>query len=142
MVVRFTIPGEPKGKGRPRFARQGNFVKTYTPQETENYENKVRFFYITSCKKFKFADGPLAVSIKCYFPIPKSTSKKQRALMLEGKVPHTKRPDTDNCIKCVLDSCNGLAWTDDSQVAELHAVKLYSDEPRVEVEIESLPRCE
>ena len=38
MMIRFVIPGEPQGKGRPKFSRQGNFVKTYTPAKTENYE--------------------------------------------------------------------------------------------------------
>ena len=25
--IKFTVPGEPKGKGRPKFSRQGKFVK-------------------------------------------------------------------------------------------------------------------
>lgn len=139
MVVRFTIPGEPKGKGRPRFARQGNFVRTYTPEATAVYENKVAFFYAANCKKLMF-EGAVSLTLTFYFPIPKSTSKKQRALMLERKVYHTKKSDLDNCVKAVTDGLNRIAFADDSQVAELHAVKLYSEEPRVEVEIESLPR--
>ena len=35
-----TIPGEPKGKGRPRFTKRGF---TYTPKDTADYERKVRF---------------------------------------------------------------------------------------------------
>lgn len=27
MIIRFVIPGEPQGKGRPKFSRQGSFVK-------------------------------------------------------------------------------------------------------------------
>lgn len=33
MMIRFVIPGEPQGKGRPKFSRQGNFVKTYNACE-------------------------------------------------------------------------------------------------------------
>lgn len=139
MVVRFTIPGEPKGKGRPKFARVGKGVRAYTPAETAAYENKVALFYTAACKKAVF-DAPVALTVRCYFPIPKSTSKKQRLLMLEGRVPHTKKPDIDNVVKAVTDGLNGISFADDSLVAELHAVKLYSEEPRVEVEIESLPR--
>ena len=37
MELKFTIRGEPKGKGRPKFSRQGNIVRTYTPDATANY---------------------------------------------------------------------------------------------------------
>lgn len=46
--VRFTVPGEPMPKERPRFATTGrNGVplarpRIYTPKETEDYEKKVR----------------------------------------------------------------------------------------------------
>ena len=29
-MVTFEVPGDPHGKGRPKFARRGNFVQTYT----------------------------------------------------------------------------------------------------------------
>ena len=29
--IRFTIPGQPFGKQRPKFSRAGAYVKTYTP---------------------------------------------------------------------------------------------------------------
>ena len=38
---KFSIPGKPIAKGRPRFSRMGKFVKTRTPEETINFENKV-----------------------------------------------------------------------------------------------------
>ena len=34
----FQVPGEPVGKGRPRFTRQG---RAYTPAKTAKYENLV-----------------------------------------------------------------------------------------------------
>ena len=40
MEVRFTIRGEPKGKGRPRFCR--NTGHAITPKDTVNYETLVR----------------------------------------------------------------------------------------------------
>ena len=36
--IRFTIPGQPFGKQRPKFSRAGAYVKTYTPKETTSYE--------------------------------------------------------------------------------------------------------
>ena len=46
--VEFEIVGEPKGKGRPRFARIGNGVRSYTPKETHNYESFIKVSYINS----------------------------------------------------------------------------------------------
>ena len=31
------VPGEPVAKGRPRFAKRGAFVTTYTPEKTREY---------------------------------------------------------------------------------------------------------
>lgn len=46
------------------------------------------------------------------------------------------RRDTDNCIKALLDSLQGIVYADDRQVVELHVYR-ESDktDPRVEVEI-------
>lgn len=51
-----------------------------------------------------------------------------------------KRGDIDNPLKALFDSLNGVAWTDDSQVSELHVYR-YDDkaDPRVDLVIEALP---
>ena len=41
LIVRFTVDGVPVGKGRPKFARRGNFVTAYTPTKTKTYEQQV-----------------------------------------------------------------------------------------------------
>ena len=40
--VEFVVPGKPVAKGRPRFARHGAHVRTFTPEATERYENLVK----------------------------------------------------------------------------------------------------
>lgn len=55
MEVRFTIRGEPKGKGRPRFCR--NTGHAITPKDTVNYETLVRTEYSAAYPEFKFPDG-------------------------------------------------------------------------------------
>jgi Holliday junction resolvase RusA-like endonuclease len=64
-------------------------------------------------------------------PIPASWSKKRREA--SKGLHHISRPDVDNYAKAVLDACNGVLYLDDSQIADLHASKKYSDVPRVEV---------
>ena len=132
------IEGEPVGKGRPRVTTRGKFAHAYTPLKTKNYERMVMNSFLN---KYTFNDqlsGPIEANIKGYFSIPKSTSKKVRNLMLSNKIHHTKKPDIDNIAKSVLDSLNGLAYEDDSQVVKLTGEKLYSDNPRVELYLKEI----
>ena len=49
--------------------------------------------------------------------------------------PLLPRFDLDNATKAVLDSLNGVAWEDDSQVARLVVEKSYGTEARTTVRI-------
>ena len=110
MKVKFTILGEPAGKGRPRFRSVGPYVKTYTPEKTASYENLVKLEYRRQCNDFKFEDGvPLDLRITAYYSIPKSTSKKKRVLMEQFKIRPMKKPDNDNIVKVVQDALNLVA---------------------------------
>ena len=138
MVVEFTIHGEAKGKGRPRFTKQG---RTYTPEATANYENFVKIEYINQCKEDRFEKGvELAMEITAYFGIPESKPKKQKQLMRDGVIRPTKKPDMDNIIKIIADSLNGIAYYDDSQIVDTTIRKFYSDEPRVVVKIADIDK--
>ena len=115
----------------------GNFVKTYTPEKTANYENLVKVEYRRQCHDFKSdSDVPLDVRIMAYYGIPKSTSKKKHKLMLFKALRPTKKPDIDNIAKAVLDSINRIAYKDDSQIVDLQVRKFYSENPRVVVTIQ------
>ncbi len=122
----FSIPGEPKGKGRPRFSRKGKFVKIYTPEETTNYEDHVRNEYRKAAHGQIFT-GEVHMEIDCYFSIPKSTSKKKTALMVSGEIRPTKKPDADNVAKIVADALNNVAYKDDTQIVELIVRRWYTD---------------
>lgn len=133
---KFIIEGKPKGKGRPRFARIGNYVRTYTPKDTQDYEEEVRKSFLRQCDEVDIKDygGNIKVHLKAYFVPPKSTSKKKLKEILDK--PYLHKPDCDNIAKIVLDSLNGIAFKDDNQVSNLKIEKLYGTEDRVEVEIE------
>jgi len=123
------IDGDPKGKDRPRFARG----HTYTPKPTKDYEKKV-------VEAFKdvyndMLDGALEVSIDVYYKPTKSTSKKDRLLMLGGHIRPAKKPDADNIAKIILDALNGHAYEDDKQVVELTVKKFYAETAHTDVYI-------
>lgn len=133
MQIFFVIPGEPQGKGRPRFARVNG--RAYTPARTVRYEDLVR-----QCFRHKYKNGErfgdddeIKAVIFAYFKIQKRTSKKKREEMMLCMVHPTRVPDTDNIAKIILDPLNGLAYKDDSRVVQLIVQKRFSDEPRVEV---------
>lgn len=132
--MKFTVYGKPVAKGRPRFSNRGGFVRSYTPENTINYENLVKLSYQTQVGNKKL-DGMIYAEIIAYFPIPKSTSKKNAELMRNYEIMHTKKPDCDNLAKSILDALNGIAYDDDSQVCSLLVSKFYGDVARVEIEL-------
>lgn len=139
MTIDFTVPGEPQGKGRPKFARRGNFVSTYTPEKTASYENRVILAYSQQCKNFKFGDkSQLAMTIKAFFQPPKSVSTKKLDLMIDKIIRPTKKPDADNIAKIIADALNGIAYRDDSQIVSLKIEKYFDTYPRTEIAIEEI----
>lgn len=134
----FEILGQPKGKGRPRMARNGH---VFTPKDTVLYENLVKTMYVAQVGN-KFFEGAIKAEIVGYFPIPKSTSKKKRLEMLEGKIEYTHKIDCDNLAKVILDSLNHIAYHDDSQITQLYVSKKYAEEPKVVVTLTELGASE
>lgn len=66
----------------------------------------------------KVQEGPLCVSLNIFRP--------------------QRRGDIDNVAKGLLDSLNGIAWTDDSQIVEMHLFRNDDkNDPRIEVNVES-----
>ena len=138
-TVEFIIAGEPHGKGRPRVVSRNGFTKAYTPQETASYENLVRVEYELQTRRYKFSNGSfIEMVIEAYYSIPKSVSKKRRAMMLSGELRPTKKPDMDNVVKIIADSLNNIAYKDDTQIVTCKCYKYYSDDPCVKVTLKEL----
>lgn len=132
-VISFIVPGQPQGKGRPRFAKRGAFVQTYNPEKTVSYEGLIQQHFMAT--RAKPIQGSCTVEIQACYQIPKSTSKKKQALMASGQIKPTTKPDIDNICKIICDALNTLAYKDDSQVTTLYIKKIYSETPHVFVRI-------
>lgn len=130
MTFKFVVPGRPRPKGRPRFTCVG---RPYTPKETVEYERAVRKAY-QECGGGMF-DGPVSATVRCYFDIPQSyTKKRTAACKCNIERPTGKNHgDCDNLAKGVLDSLNGIAYKDDSQIVSLEVQKLWGSPERAEV---------
>jgi len=132
-MVTFMVEGTPIPKGRPRFARRGKFVSTYSPKTTVDYECKVS----DSAKLAMGASEPLETPVGAYIyitlPVPASYSKKRTQACLSGEERPTKKSDIDNYCKAIFDGMNGIVFVDDSLVVSLHATKVYGTIGMVEV---------
>ena len=138
-MIKLTIPGKPISKLRARIFtnKYTGRAMSYTPKETTNYANFIKQIYITKYGQHKLT-GAIRQTINAYYPIPKSTSKKKRALMLEGKIRPTVKPDYDNVEKNFSDALENIAFDNDNQIVSSRFDKYYSDNPRCEIEIEEI----
>lgn len=145
----FTIPGEARGKGRPRatvFKGGGDVparARMYSDSKTVSYENLVKVAAHQALAGRAPFDVPLTVIVTVRMTPAASSSAKKRAAMLVGAIAPTKLPDLDNVVKAVLDGCNKVAFRDDALVVSLIARKRYAEAAGVDVEISPtiLPRA-
>lgn len=116
--LRFTVPGRPVPKGRPRLGANGH---VYTPRETQDAEDSIGWAGRRALRSRKPVAGPVSVTATFY-------------------VADRRRRDLDNLVKTVLDGLNGIAWADDSQVVALSSlVVLDPSNPRTDVTVTELP---
>ena len=121
MSLEFTVMGKPRGKGRPRFNGHA-----YTDGETKAYEQRVGLEFLKAGGELLPKEIPVGVKVTAYFRVPKSYSKRRKALCRENLELPLKKPDGDNILKIVCDALNGLAYQDDTQVAVMTVRKIYS----------------
>lgn len=132
-IVNFMVEGTPVPKGRPRFARRGKFVSTYSPKTTVDYETKVSEAARLAMGSSEPLQTPVGAYIYITLPIPASYSKKRIQACLSGEERPTKKSDIDNFCKALFDGMNGIVFLDDSQVVSLHSTKVYGTVGMVEV---------
>lgn len=134
------INGEPRGKQRPRFTKQG---RAYTPKETRQYEQEIREAALKAAAIQQYtkpsADCPVQVRITSHCTIPKSWSRKKREAAQQGKIRPTVKPDADNIGKLICDALNEIAYHDDKQVVELLVSKRYAPDGEPYVDVTVMP---
>lgn len=157
--VLIVIEGEPRGKGRPRFAARGKFVTVFTDDATKAYELEIQMevaralygqdmaervyafrklpaneMFLTLQFKPRFM-GPVSVEMEVRHPIRDSWNKAKKAGALSGEIAPTIKSDIDNIFKIWFDAFNGCMWIDDTQVVQVSGRKIFSDNPGVSVRV-------
>lgn len=124
--VEFTIPIEPMGQGRPRAASIGGRAKIYTPAKTRKWQQRFDLLSNQYAPSQPVA-GPVHIDLGFYFRRPQRLMKKNDP---PGAVPHTAKPDADNCIKIVLDSISTWFAKGDAQVQSISVQKFYAEKEK------------
>lgn len=137
--MQIEIPGLPIAQPRHRVGNVRGHARAYLPSDSpvHAYKAQVRMTW-SAAHGGQPLTGPLEVSIMAVFPRPRRLVWKSKPMPRE---PHTGKPDLDNIAKSTLDSLNGLAWGDDSQVVLLHVGKCFAagdEQARVIMEVEQL----
>ena len=133
-MARYIFNITPQAQARPRATRMGRGIRLYDPKKTADFKKQLHLLALT--KHVVPIQEALSVEIWFYRAVQKSISKKEHLRRTTGHVRPTVKPDTDNYIKSTLDALNGILWRDDAQIVDLTAHKFYSDNPRIEIELE------
>lgn len=119
------IPGTPKGQPRPRAFARGGKARVFDPGTAEAWKSAIATAVRDAQPEGIPLDGPLHVSLKCYFPRPKSHYLKS-GVRSTAPTYHTSKPDADNVLKAALDALTQIGlWHDDSQVCSVRVLKSY-----------------
>lgn len=127
------VIGEPVAQGRPRFSRQGGFVKAYDPAKSRDYKQYIRLIAAQNAPAAPVT-GAVILSLKIYRSIPKTMPKYKREAAKAGHIRPVTKPDVSNVLKGVEDALKGLWYADDSQIVGYGELgKWYAERPRIEV---------
>ena len=134
----FTVYAKAVGKGRPRLTTRGGYAHAYTPAKTREFENLVGWSAKRAmCQRLPVASGrALFVQITVSLVPPLSWSKKRRIEAFGAFC--SKKPDTDNVTKAILDAMNGIVYEDDAQVTGLVVQKFYAEKDEINIKIFTL----
>lgn len=116
-TIKFTIPGRPVPKGRPRLGVRGRKAFVYTPPATREYEKLVG--WVAKAAGIK----PLRGKIKIWITVYLASGR-------DG--------DWDNYAKSICDGLNGIAFRDDRDIIDARVIKVLGvarEDERAEVKI-------
>ena len=132
------VLGDPVAQGRPRFSRQGGFVKAYDPAKSRDYKSYVRLIAAQNAPVTP-VEGAIEFSLRIYRAIPKGMPKYKREAAKEGALRPVTKPDVSNVLKGVEDALKGVWYKDDSQIVGYGVLgKWYDERPRIEIMMREL----
>lgn len=138
-MFQFTVYGIPVPQKQTRFAFQGGHPHAYDPSKKD--KERIQWQIKPLAPKEPIL-GPVELTIVFFLPIPKSTSSKKRAAMLNRVILPNVKPDEDNLAYIVTNALKKLVYDDDKQVCVKHVYKLYGAEPRTVIIVRPINQIE
>jgi Holliday junction resolvase RusA-like endonuclease len=126
MIV-LNIVGKPIAWKRPAPANNkygGTWMYDLQKKEKEQVRWQMRSYFKNEC----LLACPCKIEYIFSFKPPEGTSKKRRALMLNGEIKHDQKPDFDNLAKFYGDCLNGCVLVDDRQIYECKSSKIWAED--------------
>ena len=132
-MITVVIPGIPVAQGRGRAVRMGSGVRVIDPKKSRSWKGMAQVHMLAARRSAKVLEGPLAVTIKAFWPCVAPLKRTPRPACWRPK-----RPDADNVAKACLDAAQGVLFHDDGQVVDLRIQKWHAaqgDSARVEMTV-------
>ena len=128
-TIRFTVQGTPKPQPRPRaFVNKATGrARVYEEGTAEHWKSQVAEAARPHLPQEPIV-GAIEMDVVFELPRPQRLMRKRDTFL---RIPHIKKPDTDNLIKAVKDALTDIGmWRDDSQVYDERARKFYHSKYR------------
>lgn len=117
-MYEFFIHGIPEQQGSTRaFVVKGRAHITSTNKNLGSWRQLIR----DVAQQYAGTLHTQAIRIEATFFMPKPKSAPKRVVTM------TKRPDIDKLERALLDALTGIIYKDDSQVTEMHTLKVYAE---------------
>ena len=106
IIYQLFVSGIPKAQPRPRMTARGH---VYNPNSADAWKEEIKATFRPVLKPT--IEEAVRLTVRFLFPIPKEMKNKNEYI-----VPHTKKPDTDNLLKALMDALTEIkVWKDDAQ---------------------------
>jgi len=122
--ITIEIPGDPVAFARAR----SNGARRFTPPKQRAAMTVIKDAAIKAKGKHHIMQGPVAMEVMAVFAYPASWPKYRKVEQYK-----TSKPDIDNLGKILADSCNGIIYHDDAQIAVMSCAKIYGEKSKVVV---------
>ena len=126
-IISFTVYGKSEPQGSTRaFIRGGRPITTSDNKGLKAWREDVANVAQQHIPPDGLLDGAVVLRVRFVFFRPKSVSAKKRP-------HHTVKPDLDKLIRAIGDALKGKIYTEDARVVKIEALKVYGDQPRVDI---------
>lgn len=98
----------------------------YQSKDVIAYQNAIKLMAKSQLKQFDPFTEAISVYVVFAYKIP---ANKKNVKFKSSK------PDIDNLLKGLFDGLNKIAWVDDSQIVEVHAMKIYDTNDYIDINI-------